>query len=301
MELWREVAQMEGLSPDVIEVPEDRLLASVASGEVDVAITAVASPEDEARVDFVLPYHVATLGVARPANAGFGSTSKRFLSSTVYRTMALTLVLLLVVGVAEWLFERRNDDTDFDKGPTGVWHGFYWAGVTMTTIGYGDKVPKTLGGQILALVWMIAALGLTSILTTALVSALGIGENGPVQLPDGVRGMTVGVEAGSDAEAFLQSERVRVLAFPSVARGLDALEADSVDTFVAGAPQLQNAVNEQGRSGLQVATTGVSPRQRAFAVAQGSALRESLSRAVLDRASGPEWQATLNRYVGAGG
>jgi polar amino acid transport system substrate-binding protein len=50
--------------------------------------------------------------------------------------------------------------------------GLYWAVVTMTTVGYGDKTPKTTSGHIVAILWMLSSLVLVSLLTTSLVSRL---------------------------------------------------------------------------------------------------------------------------------
>src|SRR5580704_10165205 len=50
--------------------------------------------------------------------------------------------------------------------------GLYWAVVTMTTVGYGDKTPKTTGGRVVAIAWMLSSLVLVSLLSTSLVSQL---------------------------------------------------------------------------------------------------------------------------------
>ena len=50
--------------------------------------------------------------------------------------------------------------------------GLYWAVVTMTTVGYGDKTPKTTGGRVVAIAWMLSSLVLVSLLSTSLVSRL---------------------------------------------------------------------------------------------------------------------------------
>ena len=50
--------------------------------------------------------------------------------------------------------------------------GLYWAVVTMTTVGYGDKTPKTTLGRAVAALWMLGSLVLVSLLSTSLVSRL---------------------------------------------------------------------------------------------------------------------------------
>jgi ABC-type amino acid transport substrate-binding protein len=297
VELWRDIGRTEGFDAALVEVDAEGVLDAVTSGRADLALTSTASVEAEQRVDFALPYYTATLGVTETRGNTVGQVLKRLFSPTFLRIAIGLAVLLLVVGIIAWLIERSENEEDFRQGIYGVWDGFYWAGVTMSTIGYGDKAPRTLGGQSLALVWMLVSMAVTAALTAALVSALGLKSGGSTNLPSDVRGKTVGVVEGTTAAAFLEAERVRVQPYPTEQAALRALDQDSVEVLVGSTPVLEHALNEAGLSRFKVSATKTEPQQWAFAVPAGSPLRERLSRAVLARTDGPTWQATVERYM----
>ena len=72
------------------------------------------------------------------------------------------LVLFIVIFASLIYYAERlqkNPDNDFTSIPIGLW----WSIVTMTTVGYGDMVPKTYAGM------MVGGLcALTGVLTIAL-------------------------------------------------------------------------------------------------------------------------------------
>ena len=297
VELWRDLGRAEGFEAALVEVPADELIGAVASGRADLALTTAASAENERLVDFATPYYTATLGVAEPRGSSMTQVLTRLLSPTFFKIALGIALLLLVVGVIAWLVERSSNEEDFRQGFNGVWDGFYWAGVTMSTIGYGDKAPRTLGGQSLALVWMLVSMAVTAALTAALVSALGLRDGGRASLPGDVRGQTVGVVEGSAAADYLDAERVRTLPFPTEQAAFEALERDSVEVLVGSTPVLEHALSAGGFSRFVVEATKAEPQPWAFAVPTGSPLRERLSRAVLAHTTTPAWQATLDRYM----
>ena len=47
--------------------------------------------------------------------------------------------------------------------------GFWWAFVTVTTVGYGDVMPTTVGGKVLAVALMLGGVGFLLLLAGALI------------------------------------------------------------------------------------------------------------------------------------
>ena len=76
-----------------------------------------------------------------------------FMPTTIAQTLTSPdiLVILLAVcciavigGVFIWFMERYTPESTFPKEfSSGVLAGVYWAVVSMATVGYGDKVPKS--------------------------------------------------------------------------------------------------------------------------------------------------------------
>ena len=72
----------------------------------------------------------------------------------------------VVLGYLMVVFESGHPNTQFQT----VGQGVYWAIVTMTTVGYGDFVPQTVLGQVLAAVVMLLGFGIIAI-PTGIVTA----------------------------------------------------------------------------------------------------------------------------------
>ena len=64
------------------------------------------------------------------------------------------------------IVERAVDPKTFKS----IWLGMWWAIQTVTTVGYGDIVPQSTAGQIIAGFLMLGGLSLISVLTAVITS-----------------------------------------------------------------------------------------------------------------------------------
>ena len=136
----------------------------------------------------VLPIPIALLAGVPPDVAWLLATLWIFKLATVFtglsllgriikleaRPLASVFILFLIVlmsaGVAQYLLERNGQPERFGSLPLSLW----WAVTTLTTTGYGDAVPETFLGRLIAGAVMICGLGVfglwTGILATGFAS-----------------------------------------------------------------------------------------------------------------------------------
>jgi voltage-gated potassium channel len=76
---------------------------------------------------------------------------------------AVTTSITVVAG----LLMTVVDHGGFPSLSSGLW----WAVQTVTTVGYGDHVPTTTGGQLLAAIVMLLGIGFVTVITAAITSS----------------------------------------------------------------------------------------------------------------------------------
>jgi voltage-gated potassium channel len=70
------------------------------------------------------------------------------------------------ITVAAGLLMTVVDRANFPTLGSGLW----WAVQTVTTVGYGDDVPTTVSGQLLAALVMLLGIGFLTVITAAITS-----------------------------------------------------------------------------------------------------------------------------------
>jgi voltage-gated potassium channel len=91
-----------------------------------------------------------------------------------FLTVLMAIVVLTVSSVLVVQFESQSPDANIKTG----WDALWYAVVTITTVGYGDRYPVTFAGRITAVFIMFAGVGIIGALASILASLL-VGGSAP--------------------------------------------------------------------------------------------------------------------------
>src|SRR5262249_27705240 len=164
----------------------------------------------------------------------------------------------------------------------GVFEGMYWALVTASTIGYGDKVPHRWSGRLVAAIVILISLPLFGFFVAQLSSDLTMQQlktsiHGPEDLP----GKRVAVVQGSNSAEYARQFGAWFYDCDQVEGCYDALLTGTVDAVVYDAPNLLYYAKHQGKGKVAVVGKLFAPQDYAIAVRQGSPLRKQINLALV--------------------
>jgi polar amino acid transport system substrate-binding protein len=304
VDLWRRVADSLGREYHLVPVTQmEAILQGLERKDYDVAIGAITiTPARLARVDFSYPTHRSGPAVAvredtgpMAALASYGSVL-----GELAPLIALTFALLIVMGVAMWLAERPMKPHSHESVVDTLRDGVYWAVVTMTTVGYGDKTPKTTAGRVIAVVWMLASVALVSILSTSIVSRMTADRvAGGLRVTEAdLAGKRLAAVAHSSGAEYLDERHLRYAPFDELPAALTALGRGEVDAVVNSVGALQYLVSKRFKERIKPPEGVLEPAYMAIALPAGSPLKKPLDAALVGITASQEWRQVEDGYFG---
>jgi ABC-type amino acid transport substrate-binding protein len=299
--LWEHLAKDKGLVYEYIPMTLEELLRGLETNTIDVCLSPLTITADRSKtIDFTAPYHIAYATMMQPQ---LNSLQKawRFISSffslNFLRALAALAFVILIFGLLIWLFERKRNQEEFGGKMKGIWEGFWWSAVTMTTVGYGDKSPRTVGGRIVSLIWMFTAIMIISGFTASIASSLtmdSIGANHS-DLED-FKELKLGTIDNSVTSEWLKTHFFyNKKEFIDIDQMLKALDNKEIDAIAFDQPVLQTIVNTDTTSHYELEDIHFNPQFYAFGMSKELPLelREEINHAMLINIEKMEWKVLL--------
>jgi polar amino acid transport system substrate-binding protein len=306
IELLQAVAQELGIDFELREYSGiNQIKDAVANRELDLMPVASITERLELIVDFSNPYYRSGSAIAVKVEGkgyGWSRVAERFVSINFLGMIGILLLLWLIAGSLVWVFENQRNNKMFgDRIVKGLGHGIWWAAVTMTTVGYGDKAPKTLGGRVVAIIWMFTSIILISSFTAAITTTLTIGElRGKVRGFHDLPNVRSGSLAYSQSLEYLDKNGISAMPFKNVQDGLQAVAENRIIAFIHDEAVLKHLVKTEYPGQLRVLAETFDHYYVGMAVPPDSPLREKLNRALLKVMESEEWYRLLKKYSGSG-
>lgn len=303
IEIWQAVAQRMGLLFEFREYRDfGALLDAIKNREIDAIPALPVEERYEPVMDFSQSYLRSGLAIAVPAEGGgdrWTNVIASIFSREILGAVGLLMLVSLVAGIMVWAFERRLNSEMFGDGTVkGIGHGIWWSVVTMTTVGYGDKAPKTIGGRVVGLIWMLFSIVFISSFTANITTSLTIGElRGKVRGFNDLYSARVGSISRSEASDFLTRHGLAATPFENIRQGLQAVADKKIDAFVLNELILKYLAKTEFAGRVQIIPGTFDEYYVSIAIQDKSPLRKPINRALLGLMKTEVWSDLLNRYA----
>lgn len=305
-QLWKIAVAKAGIQFEWRELPIDDMQKALEDGSIDVGITGFPIvPARVRRMDFSQPFEAAGLVIVTRASAGAGFVDglRRVANRETLAWLIVVLGATMAAAILVALFERRRNP-QFPRGIAGIGEGLWWSITTMSTVGYGDRVPITRRGRLTAAIWMVVSFGLMTVFSGIIAASITVGRLNPlIEGPEDLQHHTVGVlAAGSAKEALLDLGVTRILQYDTPERALDAVRAGTTDAVVGESTVLRFLLQRERYGSLLLLPHRL---QRSF-VGLGLSrqlpgdLRATIDQAVVETVESAAWSEYLQRLLGSG-
>lgn len=155
--------------------------------------------------------------------------------------LVICMLMAIIAGFIGWLIETWANEDEFPRPfIKGLIDGFWWSFISMTTVGYGDKAPKSLPARIFSVLWILTGITMTSIYIAALANAI---MNGMTHTDPEITGRNVGTLKNQLHDSTMVSQHggsLHVLDFNDTVIGIVELilklEKEEIDGFLVTRP-----------------------------------------------------------------
>lgn len=306
VDLWNSIAVQTGIRFEFVETPYKDILPDIASGKLDAAVGEIeVTTEAEKITDFTQPYLMSSIGIALQSKAwhpDWVSIASDFFNWTLVQVLFAIIAGMLVVAILIWALERHHQKGHFQGGVSGFGSALWFAAVTMTTVGYGDKTPSTLPGRLVSFVWMLAGVLLVASFTATVAASVAAARvNEMITRPGDLFRISCGVMADSAPQHYLQKQGIPARAYDSVESALEALARGEIDAVVADRISLRYLAKrlpeENPRLRFRVSSVGFQDLFIGIPTHPDLPEFEAINVALLNTTASEKWQDTLHHWL----
>jgi ABC-type amino acid transport/signal transduction systems, periplasmic component/domain len=298
VEIWDAIADSLAVEYSFVNPQSDSIIPDLVQKTVNLSIAPMlvnVSSLDE--VYYTEPFYISSMSVAliKKPDDGFWNLLKNLHSPSFLKTIGLLFFINLCVGLLVWLGERKKNALQFPNTWAGLGDGFWWSCVTMTTVGYGDKVPKTGWGRVLATIWMFTSVIIIGGFTATISSELTTNRlaNKISEVTD-LHGLKVGCLDNNNIDPYLSQFNIKTTQFNTMELGVEALKLGKIDVFV-GIDAILSYYIDHHTIGIELIDLPNNKEYLCFASSNKN-LIDSINPVLLRLIESPIWIPLLKKY-----
>ena len=302
IELWEEIAQELELRFAYNETDLKGIFTDLVGGNADVALSCITvTSEREKIVDFSHHYLDSGLRILVLNKTKFSLTQsvKSFFSPIVVKSLTYIGLFIIICGHIFWWVEKGHKYISSKYSP-GIFQAYWYVLVTMTTVGYGDIVPRKWIGRLMAFLVMIIGIGFFGWTIAQLSSAITLKKlHSDIADHRDLRNRLVATVEGTTSVATLEKLGAVVLPEKSIDQAFDKLLRNEVDAVVFDSPTILYYAHNKGAGKVSVVGPLFDIQYYAFLFPEGSDLREPINRALLKLRKNGKYDKLCSKWFGS--
>ena len=302
IELWEEISKELGLEFSYYETDMDGIFRDLVEGKAQVGFSCITiTYEREQRVDF--SHHTLDSGlrilVSNEKAFSLLEPVKSLFSPLVMKALTYLGLFLIVCGHVFWWVEKGKHLISKNYFP-GIFQAFWYVMVTMTTVGYGDIVPRKWVGRVMAFLVMLIGIGFFGWAIAQLSSAITLQKlHSDITDERDLRNKMVATVAGTTSVDALDDLGAIVVPVKVMDEAIEKLLQHKVDAVVFDSPTILYYAHYEAAGKVTVVGNLFDIQYYGFLFPQGSELREPVNRALLKMHETGQYDKIFNKWFGS--
>jgi ABC-type amino acid transport substrate-binding protein len=214
----------------------------------------------------------------------------------------MVLFSILIFGAVVGLVERRKNIGQFGGGFwSTVGEGVWWSSATISTVGYGDRVPTTKRGRFVGGLWMFIAFAFTSILAGLLSSVLTVARiNSQIHTSNDLMRVKCGAVLNSAAFVDGKNMKFDMTSYTTLDDALLALDRGTIGAVLGESVRLRWLMNQPKWENLIMLPTPIVTLYSVFPVSTevDPQTLDVLNYHLLKITDSKEWEAMRHLFLG---
>lgn len=300
-ELWEQIAKNLKLEFNYRLTDQWRIFSDLVEGKADIAFSCMPiTHEWEETVDFSHHYLESGLRILVLNKSTFSikQTLKSIFSPLVLTTLGALFVFIIISGNAVWCVEKGSRIISARYFP-GILEAFWYVLVTMTTVGYGDVVPRKWFGRLLALFIMFIGIGFFGWAIALFSSAVTVQRlHEDIVSPEDLRNRVVATVEFTTSVPTLNKLGAIVLPVAKIDEAYALLLKEKVDAVVFDSPSILHYERHEGAGKVKVVGSLFDIQYYGFMFPEGSELREPVNRTLLKLKENGTYEGIYDKWFG---
>ena len=304
VDLWQAIVEELELNYEYVPYNDHLgLIRALDFGEVDLSINPIHVNELRLKVlDVTQPFFVSSIGVAttQVEKSQVALFISNFFSLDFLRIILMLVLVIFFFGTILWIAERRHNRRQFRPGLIGLFDGLWWSAVTMTTVGYGDKAPKSRAGRVVAMVWMFTAIIIISGFTATIASTLTVKSlSTEIEKIEDLENIEkIGTLYASSSEYFLNANDLAVYReYDNPESALKGLANKEVEVLLYDKTVLDYMITQlQLNNKVSLLPVNFNKQYRSFFLPKNSPYTKLINPLLVRNINEASWQDLLKKY-----